>query len=138
MSNMLQKKPIQSIVLFCLLSRFCCLADDTNIIAVSDWSEPVGFHTHSVRGRLLILNGSEPADGGSKTDQTMMFVELQQVTGAQAPSVKIYFDVMNLSCNLTDSNGKPSLKPNSFPGEDAPHSVRVGSCCLTIPPPGFL
>jgi hypothetical protein len=97
---------------FLLLSCLCCFADDTNIIAMSDWSEPVGFDHHSIRGRLLIVAGSEPNYGGPKTDNaTMMFVELQYAPGACCGSVKVYFDGMGLKCDLTDSNGKPGSKP---------------------------
>jgi hypothetical protein len=98
---------------FLVLSCIRCLAaEDTNIVGVSEWSEPVDFRDHSVRGRLLILGGSEPAYGGPRTGNlTMTFVELEHTTGASGCSVKLYFDVMGLKCELTDSNGKPAHKP---------------------------
>jgi hypothetical protein len=104
-----------------LLSCLCCFADDTNIIAMSDWSEPVGFDDHAIRGRLLIVAGSEPAYGGPKTENlTMTFVELQNVTGACCGSVKVYFDIMGLNSDLFGANGVPFTSPLTgdagFPG----------------------
>lgn len=100
------------------LVRICCFADDTNIIAKSEWSEPVGLqnletgHDHSIRGRLLILAGNEPAYGGPKTDNaTMTFVEFENITGASGENVDLCFDAMKLKCVLTDGNGKNIPKP---------------------------
>jgi hypothetical protein len=79
----------------------------SNVLVATDWSEPVDFSDHAVRGRLLIIEGSEPAYGGPKTERHVtMFVELQHVTGACCPSVKLYFDVMGLNCDLVETNGK--------------------------------
>jgi hypothetical protein len=84
----------------------CFAADTTNAIVMTDWSEPVDFNDHAIRGRLLILEGSEPAFGGPKTERHVsMFVELQHLTGACCPSVKLYFDVMGLNCDLVETNG---------------------------------
>ena len=98
--------------------RLSCIADETNIIAKSDWSEPVGLqnletgHDHSIRGRLLIIAGMEPAYGGPKTDNAAMtFVELQNVDGAYSENVDVCFDSMKLKCTLTDANGKEVPKP---------------------------
>jgi hypothetical protein len=99
---------------FLLLGSLYCFAGDTNIIAMSDWSEPVALmnqigHDQVIRGRLLIVAGSSSDYGGSEpNNQTMMFVELQNLQG----SVKLYFDVMGLKCNLIDSNGNPAPEPN--------------------------
>jgi hypothetical protein len=96
----------------------CCYADDTNIIAKSDWSEPVGLqnletgHDHDIRGRLLIVAGNEPAYGGPQTDNAAMtFIELQNVTGGYSENVDVCFDTMKLKCTLTDGNGKEVPKP---------------------------
>lgn len=102
-----------------LLLSIClsCFADGTNIIAKSDWSEPVGLmnletgHDHAIRGRLLIVAGIEPAYGGPKTDNAAMtFVELQNVTG-YGENVDVCFDSMKLKCVLTDEHGKDVPKP---------------------------
>ena len=97
---------------------FSCVADDTNIIFKGDWSEPVGLqnlesgHDHGIRGRLLIITGSEPAYGGPKTDNAaMMFVELQNVTGAYSESPDVLFDSTKLKCKLTDEYGKDVPNP---------------------------
>ena len=92
-----------------ILSCFGCLAEDTNIIVATDWSKPVTYDDHSVRGRLIIVRGSQPAYGGpqaEKTNHSMMFVELQNTTEAVGVSVKFYFDTMGLNCELS-SNGIP-------------------------------
>lgn len=95
-----------------------CFADDTNIIAKSNWSEPVGLlnletlHHHSIRGRLLIVAGNEQAYVGPRTDNAAMtFVELQNVTGAYGENVDVCFDSMKLKCALTDEHGKEPPKP---------------------------
>ena len=97
---------------------FSCFADDTNIIFKGDWSEPVGLrnlesgHDHGVRGRLLIIAGSEPAYGGPKTDNAaMMFVELQNVTGAYSETPDVLFDSTKFKCTLTDEQGKDVPNP---------------------------
>jgi hypothetical protein len=108
------------LLLFCSL---CLFADEnTNVIVRTDWSEPVSLrvlatgHDHAIRGRLLIVSGSEPAYGGPPTDNAAMtFIELQNVTGAQGQSVEFNFDVMKLNCSLTDQNGKSDPKPNAGP-----------------------
>ena len=51
------------IVAFCQL---CFAGEDTNVIALSEWSKPVSLrndegHDKAVRGRLLIVQGTEPA-----------------------------------------------------------------------------
>jgi hypothetical protein len=96
---------------------FSCFADDTNVIAISDWSEPVGLqnletgHDHSIRGRLLIVAGVEPAYGGPKTDNAAMtFVELQNVDGAYSEDVDVLFDSTKLKCALTDGHGEDAPK----------------------------
>ncbi|GEM_PF-2304524 len=110
-------KPIAIALL--ILSTIRCLADDTNIIVATDWSEPVPADLdYPIRGRLIITGGGEPAYGGPKSEIenfTTMFVELQNTHGAGA-SVKLYFDVMGLKCNLMDSNGKPAPKPKGGMG----------------------
>jgi len=109
---------------FLLLSCLCCFANDTNVIAATDWSEPVELmnletgHDHAIRGRLLIVAGSEPAQGmWSKTDKdntAMTFVELQNVTGGYSENADVCFDAMKLNCTLTDESGK-SVPKHSHP-----------------------
>ena len=99
-----------ALALFAGLSRVS--AEDTNVLIAGDWSALVDSEVridHPIRGRLLILSGSEPAYGGPKTDnQTMLFVELQNATGGCCGSIKHWFDVMGLKLDLVDANGKPA------------------------------
>jgi len=95
-----------------------CSANDTNIIVKSDWSEPVELrnletgHDHCIRGRLLIVDGCEPARGGpGTTNAAMTFVELQNVTGAYSEAADVLFDSTKLKCTLTDEHGKDVPKP---------------------------
>ena len=82
--------------------------EETNLIVATDWSAPVESNFHTIRGRLLILAGSEPAYGGPKDDnQAMTFVELQNSQGACCGSDQLFFDVTGLKCVLTDAHGKP-------------------------------
>lgn len=90
--------------------QLCFAAGDTNIIAMSEWSKPVSLrndqlHDEAIRGRLLILQGMEPAYGGPQiTNGAMTFIELQNVTGANGGGIEVYFAVTNLHCELSDSS----------------------------------
>jgi hypothetical protein len=110
-----------SAVVFLVACRVCFAGTDTNIIAMSDWSDPVSLrneqlHDQSIRGRLVIVKGYEPAYGGTETNNgAMTFVELQDATGASGDNTKIYFDVMKLRCQLSDATGKPVPAPGGGP-----------------------
>lgn len=108
----------------------------TDLIVVSDWSEPISLrnenlHDQAIRGRLLIVEGMEPAYGGPPTtNRAMTFVELQNVSGGyDDKGIDICFDVMKLKCELTDATGKLLPKPNpgpwGGPGPFAPSWVRL-------------
>ena len=118
---------LTTVLLFLLAFR--CLADDTNIIVASDWSQPVSCQESEVRGRILILAESSPAYGGSNPENnTMMFVELQDM---HAPSIKLYFDVFGLNLDLKDSNGKPAPEPTGKGwggGRPSPHWAVLPAC----------
>jgi len=110
---------------FLLLSCVCCVADDTNIIVMSDWSKPIALwdqngHDQAIRGRLLIIEGDEPAYGGPKTEaHSMTFIELQNVTGANCGSIEVCFDVMGLNCELANTNNVPVALPPNHGGHDS-------------------
>ena len=93
-----------AMVFLVLINLHCVVANDTNIIVMTDWSKPVDYFGHAVRGRLLIVEGDEPDYAGPRTEpHSMTFVEFQNVSiGA---SLKMYFDVMGLNCELVDTNG---------------------------------
>lgn len=101
------------------MCQLCFAAGDTNkIIAISEWSKPVSLendrmHDHFIRGRLLILQGMEPAYGGPPTtNAAMTFVELQNVTKVSGEGIDLYFAVTNLHCELSDATGKIVPKPS--------------------------
>ncbi len=110
---------MQAIVLCFVFAacQLCFATGDTNIIAMSDWSKPVSLrneHLHDIgiRGRLLILQGMEPAYGGPPTTNgAMTFVELQNTTGACCDGIDVYFAVTNLHCELSDAAGRAVPKP---------------------------
>ena len=97
--------------------QLCFAAGDTGVIAISEWSKPISLrndqlHDEAIRGRLLIVQGMEPAYGGpATTNGAMTFVELQHVTGACCDGIDIYFAVTNLHCELSDGTGKAVPKP---------------------------
>jgi hypothetical protein len=110
---------MKTIATFLLLvcCNLCLAADESNIIVATDWSQPVESNGSYIRGRLLIVKGSEHAyDGPYTNNSTMTFVELENVTGACCGSSKIYFDVMGLNCELFDTNGAPVPLARSFGG----------------------
>lgn len=108
-------------VVFFITGCICIAGTDTNIIAMSEWSKPVTLrndqlHDQSIRGRLVIVKGHEPAYGGSETNNgSMTFIELRDVTAASGDSSRIYFDVMKLRCQLSDATGKPVPPPKCGP-----------------------
>jgi hypothetical protein len=104
-------KSVWSLVIFALC-QLCIAAENTNILFVSEWSKPGSLrndqgHDESIRGRILIVQGMEPAYGGPPTTNgAMTFVELQNVTQGNGGGIEIYFAVTNLHCELSDAAGK--------------------------------
>lgn len=128
-------KAIVTIFIFAVC-QLCLAADDTNIILMSDWSKPVRLqndqlHFESIRGRLLILQGTEPGYGGPPTTNwAMTFVELQNVTGACCDSIDVCFDVMKLNCKLSDSGGRavPEVSLGGYSGRGP-----IPPCWVNLP-----
>lgn len=95
--------------------QLCFAGRDTNIIVMSEWSKPVSLtddqgHDEAIRGRLLILQGMEPAYGGPPTTNgAMTFVELQNVG---IGGLEVYFAVTNLHCELSGATGKAVPMPS--------------------------
>ena len=102
---------MRAIVLFIFLAacQFCFAGEDTNIIAMSEWSQPVSLrndqlHDIAIRERLVIVQGMETGYGGPPTTNgAMTFVELQNL-GLEG--IEVYFAVTNLHCELSDATGK--------------------------------
>jgi hypothetical protein len=112
----------------------CATAADTNILVTSDWSAAVDSQTridHPIRGRLVIVSGSQPAYGGPPTDNhTMLFVELQNAVGAVGPSIKLWFATTGLKLDLVDANGKPAPMDQVYGWSG---SAGFPSCWVVLP-----
>lgn len=125
-------KTIASILIFAAC-RLCWAGEYTNIIAMSEWSKPVTLrgdqgHDAAIRGRLLIVQGMEPAYAGPPTTNgAMTFVELQNV---DMEHIDVYFAVTNLHCQLSDAKGKAFPKPTGVNwGGRGP----FGPCWVNLP-----
>ncbi len=85
---------------------------ETNAVAVSDWSKATGGTTVGVsdavlRGRLFILEGHSPAYAGANPE-TQIYVEIQNVSTTSDP-VRFYFDPQNgIQAELRDVRGEPA------------------------------
>ena len=102
------KTSLIAILIMCTLTN---AGADTNIIVMSEWSQPISLrneqlHDQYIRGRLLIVQGIEPAYGGPPmTNGTMNFIELQNVSGACCDAIEVYFDPSKLNFQLSDEAG---------------------------------
>ena len=121
-------------LLFLLLfaaMQSCFAAPDINVIAVSDWSEPVAdSRGYALRGRLLI---------SCKERDTAVYVELQDASGHVGGSMAVYFDGEHghdfrpeykggLNCELRDAEGKiVPQSPFAFSG------ACPNSCWIMMP-----
>jgi hypothetical protein len=90
-------------------------------LAVGDWSAPAD----NLRGRLLIAEGRILGDG--KTRETVMYVELQNVSDAVGADLNIYFE-NKLRCELQDASGK-LVPPKGY----GANGGRPGPCWVTLP-----
>lgn len=122
-------KVIRWLLILAMCQR-CIAAENTNIIFLGEWSKPVPLrnehsHDQAIRGRLLILQGLEPAYGGPETTNgAMTFVELQDVTEASGEGIELYFAVTNLHCELSDATGKLIPEPGGAWSGRGPFSPR--------------
>jgi hypothetical protein len=111
-------KAITSLLLL-VTCQFCFASGDTNIIAVSDWSQPVatqyGSQAQKLRARMLVMYGRGACLEGPNPE-TQFYLELCNVSCANAP-MQICFDPMHqLSCALLDASGKPVATPRPGAG----------------------
>ena len=120
MGDPMPVKTVTSLIIFAAC-QVCFARGETNFLAKSDWSKPISLrnknlHDEAIRGRLVIVEGLEPAYGGlPTTNAAMTFVELQNVTGACCDGIDVCFDVMKLTCELSDVTGKAVPKPAAGP-----------------------
>jgi hypothetical protein len=128
-------KTITLILLLAVSRTFA--ADDTNLVAVGEWSQPVAtVYGPAIRGRLLILDTPDHASSFKRTD-TAVYLELQEFSSA-IRSVRVYCglhrltlpeDAPGLKCELHDSSGKLiPYSPGGFSGSEP------GSCWVTLMP----
>jgi hypothetical protein len=128
-------RPIILILLFAACRSYA--VEDTNVVALGQWSEAVGtFHGNTIRGRLLICDTPDHASSVSRID-TAVYLELQEFSSA-VRSVRVYCELNRMSlpddapglrCELRDSAGK--LVPDSPGGFSGGMPV---SCWLTLRP----
>jgi hypothetical protein len=126
---------MKTITLFLLLAacQLCFAGGDTNTIAVSDWSKPVGTSLgQTLRGRMILAQGHSSAHAGP-WPETEFYLELQNVSGGIGAPMQIHFDPAGLYCEMVDSNGKP---PPMVGGGGS--GGGAGACSITLPYDGTI
>ncbi|HET6408695.1 MAG TPA: hypothetical protein VFG14_12495 [Chthoniobacteraceae bacterium] len=122
---------MRAITLFVLLGarQFCFAGEETNIVAMSEWSTPVASSDgQTLRGRMLIAQEHSLAHRVA-WPETAFYLELQNVSGAVGAPMQIYFDPgRSLQCEVLDSYGKP---PPSVGG--AGSGAGINACWITLP-----
>jgi hypothetical protein len=125
-------------ILIILFAAFQMLAaDDTNLVAAGDWSQPVATqYGPAIRARLLICDTPNHASSDPRPD-TAVYLELQEFASALR-SVRVYCglnrftvpdDSPGLRCELRDSTGKLiPCSPGGFSGGEP------GSYWVTLQP----
>jgi hypothetical protein len=109
----------------------CCFGiEDTNVIALGDWSEPVGsMYGLQIRGRLLMCEYPEPLHTGPHGGyDTGVYLELQEYHGSL--DAQVYCNLTcrergGLRCRLTDGAGNAVQESGGGGGGGAPISQWV-------------
>jgi hypothetical protein len=93
------------------LSSSCRGVDDTNAIALGEWSRPVAnYYGLALRGRLAMYEHPH-YQGGTRTD-TALYLELEEYSNFVGGDAEVYFQLGSgegkgeLRCELTDEAGK--------------------------------
>ena len=101
-----------STFLFVAACQVCFAGVDTNIVAMSDWSEPVGYREvgylgsgPAIRGRLILWKGFTPGYAG-KTPETAIYVELQNMTTSGSQCEFYFGGGEGLRCELFKGDGE--------------------------------
>jgi hypothetical protein len=83
-----------------------CFASDTNLIAISDWSKPVGNEfENQLRVRTIITYGRSPGFSGP-LPETQFYLEFENTAWPRF-ATEFYFDPEHgLHCEVRDANGK--------------------------------
>jgi len=99
---------IITLSLLLTMPGFSQAGGDTNVIATSEWSQPVRTEFgQALRGRMVIAQEHSPAHKGP-WPETEFYLDLQNVSDAIGAPMRIYFDVWhNLRCEMRDAEGKP-------------------------------
>jgi hypothetical protein len=102
----LRNMRVIAVILFLTATQFCFASGDTNIIARSDWSKPVGTEGgHSLRARMIVAYGWSAAFVGP-WPETQFYLEFQNVSGAIVSPTQFYFNPSKgLRCELKDVSG---------------------------------
>jgi hypothetical protein len=93
-------------LLFIAAQQLCFARGDTNLIAMSDWSNPVGNEfENQLRVRTIITYGRSPGFSGP-LPETQFYLEFEN-TAWPAFATEFYFDPeQGLHCEVRDANGK--------------------------------
>jgi hypothetical protein len=109
-------------LLVMLTTCHTALADEKTVLATGGWSEAVS----GLRGRLILARGRALGDG--KTRESLVYVEIENVTHTHSGEVAVYFDPDALKCELADAAGK-AVAPTPIPGSGG----RPGKVRVTVP-----
>src|SRR3954447_5932331 len=97
------------LAVLCAACQTAAAADEKTPVVVGDWSAPVD----GLRGRLLVYQGPLREGGTAqtprKTRETIVYVELQNVT--ESGERNVFFDPDGLKCELLDDAGKAAPRP---------------------------
>ncbi len=88
--------------------HFALAIDDTNVVAMGAWSEPVASESgQKIRGRLLMCAYPDHRGPTNRLD-VGVYVELQEWSDSFGGPVHVYCDFMEgFKCDLLDAAGKP-------------------------------
>jgi hypothetical protein len=137
------------VALILLLASYQCgsAATDTNVLALGDWSEPVGdLDGYTIRGRLLICE--TPHHRGARGYDTAVYLELQECSDFLAPTMQVYCNMKGTVAlgghpdaqgreriekaaavwELRDASGKPVPESGGASGGGGP-----GAYWMTLP-----
>lgn len=122
-------KKISISFLLLLLCQCCFAAEDTNIIAAGDWSEPVvSSHSNTLHGRLLLCESP-------KNHRLAAYLELQDCCEAWGSDIEIYCNMNPIvgGCHLkfSDTAGQPL--PSQFPPLGLSNGGLPGAHWITLP-----
>ncbi len=99
-------KTLSALFLVLLSCQFSPAGDNTNILAMSDWSKPVAATSgHALRARMIVAQGRSAGFGGP-WPETQFYLEFQNVSSG-GPILFYFNPPQQLHCTLLDANGNP-------------------------------